>query len=406
MTFWLIAAGAALILAFFLFRAVISPVPTDESETQLAIYKDQLSEIERDEARGTLTADEAKRLRTEVSRRILAADDAQKIAPKSMSATEVAVVVAIVVITLLGGGLWTYLKFGQPGYEDHERSKLLTRAKEKYEERLSQIDYWESLPPEILNNGNGRIEYLIMELRSKVPLTSDDIVGLEFLSTYEKELGNFRAAVAAKERVLEVKGGGAQAKDFFEYAELLILSSEFYVSPEAEKNLLAAMTRNPDKKTKEGALFFLGWMMIQNDRPDKGFDLWEPLLRNGDPEAPWQTFIRENIEQAAFLAGEHKFELPPLRLKGPSAEDIEAASEMTAEDREEFIRSMVAQLSDRLATEGGSAAEWARLISSYGILGEVENAKIIWTEAQAVFGSDQGAMAQLRAAAKSAGAIE
>ena len=98
MTFWIIAAGAALILAFFLFRTLISPVPTDESETQLAIYKDQLSEIERDEARGTLTADEAKRLRTEVSRRILAADDAQKIAPKSMSATEVAVVVAIVVL--------------------------------------------------------------------------------------------------------------------------------------------------------------------------------------------------------------------------------------------------------------------------------------------------------------------
>ncbi|NDD89971.1 MAG: c-type cytochrome biogenesis protein CcmI, partial [Rhodobacteraceae bacterium] len=41
-----------------------------------------------------------------------------------------------------------------------------------------------------------------------------------------------------------------------------------------------------------------------------------------------------------------------------------------------------------------------------GILGEVENAKIIWTEAQAVFGSDQAAMEQLRAAAKRAGAIK
>ena len=61
MTFWIIAAGAALILAFFLFRTLISPVPTDEIETQLAIYKDQLSEIERDEARGTLTTEEAKR---------------------------------------------------------------------------------------------------------------------------------------------------------------------------------------------------------------------------------------------------------------------------------------------------------------------------------------------------------
>jgi cytochrome c-type biogenesis protein CcmH len=129
-------------------------------------------------------------------------------------------------------------------------------------------------------------------------------------------------------------------------------------------------------------------------------------LNEGDPEAPWQQFIRQDIGDVAAMAGAVNFELPAQRLKGPSTEDIEAASDMSTEDREEFIRSMVEQLSDRLATEGGSAAEWARLISSFGILGEVENAKIIWTEAQAVFGSDQAAMEQLRAAAKRAGAIK
>ena len=127
MTFWIIATGAALILAFFLFRTLVSPLPQDENETQLAIYKDQLSEIERDEARGTLTQDEAKRLRTEVSRRILSADDAQKVAPKSMSPTEVAVVVAIVLVTLLGGGLWTYSSLGVPGYDDLPRAERFAR---------------------------------------------------------------------------------------------------------------------------------------------------------------------------------------------------------------------------------------------------------------------------------------
>ena len=54
-------------------------------------------------------------------------------------------------------------------------------------------------------------------------------------------------------------------------------------------------------------------------------------------------FIRQDIEEVAAMAGAVNFELPAPRLKGPSAADIEAASDMSAEDREDFIRSMVAQ---------------------------------------------------------------
>ena len=403
MTFWIIAAGAALILAFFLFRTLISPVPTDESETQLAIYKDQLSEIERDEARGTLTADEAKRLRTEVSRRILTADDAQTIAPKSMSATEVAVVVAIVVVTLLGGGLWTYAKLGVPGYDDLPRAERFARAAEMLENRATQEDVWNRLPAEVLNEAEGQYTDLVKKLRETVEKRPDDIEGHRILVGVETGLENYRAALRAQQRILDILGGQAGAEDFFEYAQLMIFASGMYVSPEAEAALRAALARDP---ANEGALYYMGLMMLQNDRADVAFSAWRRLLNEGDPEAPWQQFISQDIEEVAAMAGAVNFELPAPRLKEPSAADIEAASDMSAGDREDFIRSMVAQLSDRLATEGGSAAEWARLISSYGILGEVENAKIIWTEAEAVFVGDQGAMDQLRAAAKKAGAIE
>jgi cytochrome c-type biogenesis protein CcmH len=219
----------------------------------------------------------------------------------------------------------------------------------------------------------------------------------------ETGLENYRAAVRAQERILSILGGQAEAEDFFEYGQLLIFASGMYVSPEAENALRAALARDP---SHEGARYYMGLMMLQNDRADVAFNAWRRLLTQGDPEAPWQQFIRQDIEEVAAMAGAVNFELPPPRLKGPSAADIEAASEMSAADRQEFIRSMVAQLSDRLATEGGSAAEWARLISSYGILGEVENAKVIWTEAQSVFGTDPSAMEQLRAAAQNAGALE
>jgi cytochrome c-type biogenesis protein CcmH len=259
------------------------------------------------------------------------------------------------------------------------------------------------LPAEVLNDAEGQYADLVKKLRETVEKRPDDIEGHRILVGVETGLENYRAALRAQQRILEIQGGQAQAQDFFEYGQLMIFASGMYVSPEAETALRAALARDP---ANEGALYYMGLMMMQNDRADVAFSTWRRLLNEGDPEAPWQQFIRQDIKEVAAMAGAVNFELPAPRLKGPSAQDIEAASEMSAEDREEFIRSMVAQLSDRLATQGGSAAEWARLISSYGILGEVANAKVIWTEAQAVFGSDQAAMDQLRNAAKSAGAIE
>ena len=116
--------------------------------------------------------------------------------------------------------------------------------------------------------------------------------------------------------------------------------------------------------------------------------------------------IRSRIEEVAWRAGV-EYELPPLAEgPGPSAEDIEAAQEMTAEDREEMIRGMVAGLSDRLATEGGTAEEWARLIGAYGVLGETDQARVIWVEAQEVFAGREAELQTLRAAADRAGVLE
>ena len=58
---------------------------------------------------------------------------------------------------------------------------------------------------------------------------------------------------------------------------------------------------------------------------------------------------------------------------------------MTDDERTEMIRGMVDGLSDRLATEGGPASDWARLIGALGVLGETERAAAIWNEARDVF---------------------
>ncbi|MCK4860444.1 MAG: c-type cytochrome biogenesis protein CcmI, partial [Rhodobacteraceae bacterium] len=69
---------------------------------------------------------------------------------------------------------------------------------------------------------------------------------------------------------------------------------------------------------------------------------------------------------------------------------------------DDMVRGMVSQLSERLATEGGSADEWARLIRAYGVLGETGKASEVWNEARAVFADNPSDIATLLEAARDA----
>ena len=76
MSFWILTACIALATAGFIARSVMrrgAPAPR-ETASDLAVYRDQLAEVERDVARGLLNADEAERTRTEIKRRVLEAD--------------------------------------------------------------------------------------------------------------------------------------------------------------------------------------------------------------------------------------------------------------------------------------------------------------------------------------------
>ena len=77
MLFWPVLAlmtGAAMFAVLWpLGRA--RPLAVSANEADLAVYRDQLGEIERDRAHGVLPEREAEAARTEVARRLLAAAD-------------------------------------------------------------------------------------------------------------------------------------------------------------------------------------------------------------------------------------------------------------------------------------------------------------------------------------------
>lgn len=410
MLFWIITLGLAILVAALLAIALLRGKPGDVSPAayDLEVYRTQLKEVERDAARGVIGPDEAERLKAEVGRRILAADTAMKTESETggQPRAATALMAVIVIAILAGGGLYTYWRLGAPGYGDLALKDRIAMAEERRATRPSQAEGEAAAPPiPEMPRVDGQFTELVEKLRAAVAQRPDDLQGQALLVRNEAVLGNFTQAYAAQKRVIEIKGDDASATDYADLADMLILAAGGYVSPEAEEALRAALTRDRQDGT---ALYYWGLMLTQNDRPDQAFNIWNNLLRKGPSDAPWIAPIRAQITQVAEAAGVD-FTMPEAAapaLRGPSAEDMANAAEMTDEDRQAMIRGMVEQLSERLASEGGSAAEWSRLISAYGVLGETDRARAIWTEAQGRFADRPDDLATVRQGAKAAGVAE
>jgi cytochrome c-type biogenesis protein CcmH len=76
---------------------------------------------------------------------------------------------------------------------------------------------------------------------------------------------------------------------------------------------------------------------------------------------------------------------------------------MAPEDRQAMIEGMVAQLSDRLASEGGGVEDWDRLIRSLAVLERLDEAQTIYDEAKVRFAGRPAELSFLRLAAVEAG---
>ncbi|VDC30574.1 c-type cytochrome biogenesis protein CcmI [Pseudogemmobacter humi] len=406
--FWLVAiclaAGVAglLILSLLAARGRSGEAPALAHD--VALYRDQIAGIERDEARGTLAPSEAKRLKTEVARRLLEADRrAARTGGGERPARGALILPALAILAAVGGGIGIYLRLGQPGLPDLPLASRIAEADARIAGRQSQAGFVASLPPVPAMPVEPEFAALMDKLRAAVdPAVSQDLTGLALLARNEAALGNFGPARAAQERLIAVKGPTDAAADHVFLAEILIREAGAYVSPEAEAALRAALAIEPQNGA---ALYYYGLMFAQGGRFDRAFALWQPLMNRTAPDAPWAAILREQIAEVAMLAGVDYQPPPAPALPGPDAAALAAAADLAPEDRAAMVEGMVAQLSQRLATEGGPAEEWARLIRSLGVLGREAEAREILAEARSRFTAAED-LALIGAAATDAGLAE
>jgi cytochrome c-type biogenesis protein CcmH len=258
MLFWtllaLMTAAAALAVLWPLSRE-----PRVASEVAgLAVYRDQLAEIELDRARGLLPASEAQSAKIEVSRRLLGAASLRPAkAGASTSRRKLASILALTGIPALSLSLYLYL--GAPEFPD---APLATRL---------------ALPADQQDIG-----ILIGRFEDRLDANPNNGEGWELIAPIYLRAGRTGDAIAAQEKAISILGSTAERE--VAYGEIIRIANG-RITPEAQQAFERALTRDQNSLP---ALFYLGLAAEQNGDAASARKFWQRVAELGKAGDPWR----------------------------------------------------------------------------------------------------------------------
>ena len=118
MIFWILVALLSAVVTYVVTRPLMQPADAlpDASDADIAVYKDQLTEIDADEARGAISTSEAEAARAEVGRRVLRKTDRKSAAqPQALTGAFTKPIHLVTTLALPLASVALYMTFGAPG---------------------------------------------------------------------------------------------------------------------------------------------------------------------------------------------------------------------------------------------------------------------------------------------------
>ena len=388
-TFLIIAVAGTVLAAIVLVWPLVTGAANalGRADADAALYRDQLEELDRDIARGTITEGEAEGARAEIGRRLIAATrdraGAEAMAPAPSGLSRIAAIGALVAAPALAAVL--YLQVGEPGREDCPLEECAAkRAAAERANMPSQAEAEKLAAPSRPEPPALDPEYaqLLERLEKIVETRPMDIQGHRLLASNLARSGRWVKARAAYDKLIAILGDNATGEDLAGHAEAMIgAAGGGYVSPEAIAALEGALRKDP---ANTSARYYAAFAMRQGGRLGEAVQLWQTLLTEDRAAAEprgleWQRGL-------VNLITETRAALDPTSGPGPTAEDMRAAEDLTPEERQQMIAGMVARLEERLSSAGGEPEEWVRLINAYVQLGKDQDARRIFKLSQEKIG--------------------
>jgi cytochrome c-type biogenesis protein CcmI len=330
-----------------------------DAASEVAFYKAQLGEIERDVERGLLPAEEAAGARAEAARRLIAASAA---APGATGAGEpwmqrlIAAALVLIFVPLVALAL--YADLGRPDMPDEPLASRKADA----------------------TTAEG-VEAAVARLEAQLTASPDDGKVWEVIAPVYMRLGRFDDAVNAFREVLKLDGESASRRA--DYGEALVAAAGGVVTADARAAFDKALAEQPGQIA---ARFYLGLAAEQDGDKPKAIAAYKGLLSEAPDDAPWAATVKKRL--AALEGG--------AAPSGP-------ASAAPDDAHQKSIREVVEQLAKRLAQSGGDAGQWQQLIRSYAVLNEPDKAREALASARKALAGDAAAGPGLDALARQFG---
>jgi cytochrome c-type biogenesis protein CcmH len=341
--------------------------PAARDAYNLAVYRDQLGEVERDLARGSLNAGEADAARAEIGRRILALRP-EEAHSGGGSASLAAMAVAILLLPVAAWVL--YWQLGSPMLPD-----------QPFAERGAATS------PVAANGPHVDMNDAVAQLTAHLKQQPDDLTGWLLLARSEMSLGHYADSADAYRHAADLSGHRADILG--DWGEAQVLAAGGTVTPAAREAFEAGMK---DPESAPRSRYYLALARLQQGDAKGALKAWTDLAADSPADAEWLPLVRQRIAQAAGVLG-----IDPGTLKttgeaarpsgsgAPSGAAVAAAAKATAdappEARQAMINGMVERLAARLEQQPDDVDGWARLGRSYMVLGQPTKARDAYARA-------------------------
>ncbi len=364
-----VAAGVTAVILIPLFRGRTG---VDSGSAERAIYRDQLEELEREVERGLIGPSEAEAARVEIARRVMHLETRSDAAAAGVRAGRLRLAGAgILLAPLAAFGL--YVLLGSPNLPDNPQAARIDTPVEEAD----------------MATLIGRVEQHLAD-------NPDDGRGWEVVAPIYARFGRFDDAAEAFAQALRVLGPTAAREA--NVGEALVWANGGLIVEPARDAFTRALELDP---ANIRARFYLARALEQDGRDDEAVEAWRALLDDAPPEAAWTAAARASLTELETRLG--LAPSGPAQPPGPTAEDMAAAQELTVEEREDMIVGMVEGLAARLEDEPGDVDGWTRLIRSYVVLDQRDQAVGALGRARVALVDDEAGLAAVDAMARELG---